>query len=37
MRARIELLLKQQKLTNKDVKDILQVYVSRLFILPTVS
>jgi hypothetical protein len=30
MRARIELLLKQQKLTNKDVKDILQVYVFRL-------
>uniref|UniRef100_A0A2N9FGD6 Beta-catenin-like protein 1 N-terminal domain-containing protein n=1 Tax=Fagus sylvatica TaxID=28930 RepID=A0A2N9FGD6_FAGSY len=26
MRARIELLLKQQKLTNKDVKDILQEY-----------
>lgn len=37
MRARIELLLKQQKLTNKDVKDILQVYVFGLFILPTVS
>ena len=37
MRARIELLLKQQKLTNKDVKDILQVYVFRLLILPTVS
>lgn len=26
MRARIELLLKQQKLTKKDVKDILQVH-----------
>ncbi|CAB4271927.1 unnamed protein product [Prunus armeniaca] len=26
MRARIELLLKQQKLTKKDVKDILQEY-----------
>ena len=37
MRARIELLLKQQKLTNKDVKDILQVYVFGLLILPTVS
>ena len=36
MRARIELLLKQQKLTNKDVKDILQVYVFGLLILPTV-
>ncbi|XP_022863084.1 beta-catenin-like protein 1 [Olea europaea var. sylvestris] len=28
MRARIELLLKQQKLTKKDVKDILQVLAS---------
>lgn len=27
MRARIELLLKQQKLTKKNIKDILQVYV----------
>jgi hypothetical protein len=31
MRARIELLLKQQKLTKKDVRDILQVYAFRLF------